>query len=374
MQHKIYLDNASTTKLNKEIYNTYIKLLNEYYVNSDSLYDDGQVALDLQEKSRKAISNFFGVDYKSIIFTSGASEANNMAIKGVCFNSDKRHIITSSIEHSSVLNTMLELKNNFGFDLTILKCDKSGRINLDELKNSLKDDTCLVSIMMVNNEVGSINDIKEISRIVKSYSKALLHVDMVQALGKLDLDLSLVDLASFSAHKINGLKGSGFLYKKAHINLLPLINGGQQEFNLRGGTSNYLVNALLFKTIRLAYENRDLEYIDSLKSYLINELNKIDNIHINSPKDAISNIINFSYTKIYSEVMMNALNLKGIMVSAQSTCSSLNTSGSRVLKEIGYDDLISRTCIRVSLSCSNTIDELKYFIEILKEIISKYGI
>ncbi len=374
VQNKIYLDNASTTKVNKDVLSSYQKLIATYFENSDALYDSSIYIKSLQEKCREAISKYFNVPLKSIIFTSGASESNNMAIKGVALaNKEKKHIITSKIEHSSVMNAVLQLKEVFGYEVTFLDVNENGVINVDDLRSSLREDTCLVSIMYVNNEVGSINPINEISKLVKKESSAYLHVDMVQALGKIDIDLKDIDLASFSAHKIEGLKGSGLLIKKPHVKMIPLISGGQQEFGLRGGTSNSLVNALFYKTIRLFIENNDKKYIKKLNNYLIKELKKIEGILINTPTNSVDNIINISCENIYSEVMMNALNLKGICVSAQSTCSSNSNNPSRVLLAMGYSNLRSNTCIRISLSKDNTIEELDYFIQSLKEIINKYG-
>lgn len=374
VQTKIYFDNASTTKVNEEVLNSYKKLLDEHFANSESLYDSGTIIRDMIEKSRKSIASFFGVSSDCVIFTSGASESNNLAIKGVCFNNlKKKHIITSSIEHSSVFNTIMQLKETFEYDVTVLDVDNNGAISLDDLKNSLKDDTVLVSIMAVNNEVGSINPINEIADIVKKYSRAFLHVDMVQALGKVDINLKNIDLASFSAHKIEGLKGSGILIKKQHVKLKPLICAGQQEFGLRGGTSNALVNILFYKTLRLYFQNKNDLHIENLNKLLINELKKIPEIKINSPSNSVKNIVNFSCDGIFSEIMLNALNKNGIMVSAQSTCSSKSGNPSHVLKAMGFDDLRSNSCIRVSFSRFNTEDEIYYFISTLKEIIKKYG-
>ena len=373
-ERKVYFDNASTTKVNEEVLSSYQKLIATYFENSDALYDAGVNVKTMQEKSRKAIADFFNVNSNNVIFTSSASEANNMAIKGVALlNGDKKHLITSCVEHSSVLNAMYQLRDNFNYDLTILPVNTEGCIDINDLSKALRDDPCLVSIMHVNNEVGSINDIASISKLVKTKSRAVLHIDMVQSLGKVDIDLTNIDLASFSAHKIEGFKGSGFLIKKPHVKLLSLISGGQQEFGLRGGTSNSLLNAILFKTIRLYFENNDNNYIKELNSYFLDKLNKIENINLNSPVNGVSNIINFSYDKIPSEVMLNALNMKGIMVSAQSTCSSNSHNPSRVLKAMGYSDAISNSCIRVSFSVHNTYEEIDYFINCLKEVINKYG-
>ncbi len=374
VQTKIYFDNASTTKVNNDVLSSYKELLATYFENSDSLYDNGTKIRDMMEKSRKSIADFFKINSESVIFTSGASEANNLAIKGLCFNNpEKKHIITTSIEHSSVLNAMYQLKEYFGYDLTVLPVNSEGKVSIRNLEKALRDDTILVSIMYVNNEVGSINDIESISKLIKYKSHAYLHVDMVQALGKIDIKTDNIDLISFSAHKIEGLKGSGILIKKPHVKLLPLINGGQQEFGLRGGTSNALVNILFYKTLRLYYENRNDDYIKMLHDYLLDKLSVIDEVSINSPQDGISNIINFSVKGIMSEVLLNALNIKGIMVSAQSTCASKSGNPSKVLTAMGFSNERSNSCIRVSFSRFNTKDEIDYFIDSLKEIIKTYG-
>ena len=203
----IYLDYVATTPLNQDVLNTYHNLLSKYFYNADSMYDKGIAVNRLMEHSRKLISDYLNVKEDEVIFTSCGSEANNMAIKGVAFQYQNRgkHIITTAIEHSSVYETCKELEEVFGFEVTYLPVDNHGCISLEQLENSIRDDTILVSIMYVNNEIGVINTIEKIKKIVKKHDRVKLHFDMVQALGKLPIDLNDVDLASFSAHKIYGL-------------------------------------------------------------------------------------------------------------------------------------------------------------------------
>ncbi|MFI3284443.1 MAG: cysteine desulfurase family protein [Erysipelotrichaceae bacterium] len=373
MQDRIYLDNASSTSLNEEVATTYTQLLQVHYANSESLYDEGVKLNKLMNQSREAIASFLHVLPHEVLFTSGASESNNLAIKGLCFkHQDRKHIIVSAIEHSSIIETCEQLKRLFNYRITYLKVNPQGRINLQELKEAICADTLLVSIMWVNNEVGTIQDIQAIKSIVKAIPKLYLHVDGVQALGKFDLDLSQIDLASFSAHKIHGLKGSGILIKKFNVELEPLIIAGQQELGLRGGTSNAISNIVFAKTLRLALERqKSIQHIETLYTYLKTELQKIDGVQFNSPDEHCVAILNFS-TPVKSEVMLNALNQQGIMVSALSTCHSAQTS-SHVLKAMGFCHERITSSVRVSLDYSNTKEELDYFITKIKENIKKYG-
>ncbi len=370
--NKIYFDNVSTTSLNKEVLNTYKDLLDKYYCNSDALYDDGVTVYNMQEKARLNISKMLGVEKDEIIFTSGASEANSLAIKGLCLNNQKkRHVITSIYEHSSVYNSFKQLEEVFGFDVTYLKPNEDGVIDPNDVLKNLRDDTLLVSIMLVNNEIGSINDINAIKEIVKKHSGTYFHTDITQGIGKVDIDLKDVDMASFSAHKIHGLKGSGALIKKKHVNLIPLISGGQQEQGIRGGTSNALSNIVLAKTLRIALENKNKEvaYIQELKDYFYLKANEIDGVTINSPYNGVANLINIS-TPIFSEVELNALNARDIMVSSKSTCGSRKNENNRTLQSLNIDE---DKALRVSFDYSNTKEEIDYFIDCLKEDIEKYG-
>lgn len=366
---KVYLDAVSTTSVNKDVKDTYKKLLDEYYCNSDALYDDGVAIYDMQEKSRKLIGDLLKVKKDEIIFTSGASEANSLAIKGLCFsNLNKKHLITSIYEHSSTYNAFKQMEE-FGFEVTYLKPNSEGIIEPEEVKNALRNDTLLVSIMMVNNEIGSVNNINEIGKIVKKHPGTYFHTDITQAIGKVNVDLTNVDMASFSAHKIHGLKGSGVLFRRIHINLSPLISGGQQEFSIRGGTSNALVNIVLAKTLRLALENmeKDKKYIDTLYDCLIKGLDGL--VTINSKNKELKSLVNIS-TPIQSEVLLNALNSKGIMVSSKSTCGSKKNEPNRTLSNMNVDE---NYAIRVSFDATNTLEEIEYFINTLKEILKRYA-
>lgn len=367
---KVYFDNVATTSLNPEVRTTYKKLLDEYYCNSDALYDDGVAIYRMMETARKNIASLLNVYEKEVIFTSGASEANSLAIKGLCLGQNKRkHIITSIYEHSSAFNSIKQLEESFGFKVDYLIPNKKGVISPKQVKEKLSSDTILVSIMCVNNEIGSINDINEIKKIVKQNSGTYFHSDITQAMGKIDIDLKDIDLASFSAHKLHGLKGSGILIKKQHVNLLPIISGGQQEFGIRGGTSNALVNICFAKTLRIALENKEkyAQHLRDLNHYFINEAQKIEGIKINNV--GIDSLINIS-TPVKSEVMLNALNLKGIMVSSKSTCSSREHGTNRALSAIDVDEDYA---IRVSFDYQNTIEEIDYFINSIKEAIQIYG-
>lgn len=376
VQRRIYFDNASTTAVHPEVLKTYESLLEKYFVNSESLYDEGTEVHRMMEKARAAAAGLLGVKSNEIIFTSGSSEANSLAVKGVMFASkDRKHIITSQIEHSSVLNSCRQLERVFGYEVTYLPVSSRGTVSADDVRKALRSDTALVSLMQVNNETGAIFPIDEIREIVKKQSHAYMHVDMTQAMGKIECSMKDIDLASVSAHKLEGLKGSGILVKKAHVQLEPLISGGEQEYGLRGGTSNSPADIVFAKTLRLALENQRKyhDYTAGMKERLLKGLKEIEGIEINSPDDGIVSTVNFSYEKIPSEVMQNALNARGFMVSARSTCESASNNPSYVLTAMGFSERRASCCIRVCLSYHNTPQEIDLFIEALKEIISHYG-
>ena len=376
MSHRIYFDHASSTQIHPEVLDAYVEVLKTYFANSASLYDEGRKVTELLSKSRASIAKLLGVQTNEIIYTSGASESNSSAIKGVCLaNKEKKHIITTCVEHSSVMAVCEQMHRIFDYDITYLPVNYNGVVELEEVKKALREDTAIVSIMAVNNEVGAINPIEEIGEYIKKNSHAYFHVDMTQSIGKIDINLKNIDLASFSAHKIHGLKGSGILIKKAHVPYEPLIAGGEQEMGLRGGTTNAPTHMMLAKTLRLALENRQSnnDACRILQEYTVNKLLEIPGIEINHPKNNIPQLVNFSYEKIPSEVMQNALNAKGFMVSARSTCESATLNTSYVLKAMGYSDLRSSSYIRMSFSKENTKEEIDAFIAAIKETIEHYG-
>lgn len=374
----IFFDSASTTPLHPEVLKTYHYLLDKYFANGDSLYDIGIEVNNLMEQSREIIASLLKVHSNEIIFSSGASESNSMFIKGVAlaYQHKGKHLVTSNVEHSSVKGAFKQLEDVFGFEVSYVPVNDQGVITPEVLKKYIRKDTILVSIMSINNEMGAINNIRELSKVVKENSRAFFHSDCTQSLGKHDLDLDVLDAASFSAHKIYGCKGSGFLYKKQNIQLIPLINGGQQEFELRGGTSNHPSNIVLAKTLRLALENQKehFEHVNQLNNLLRRELNKMDEILLNSSEEATPYILNFSCTCMTSEILLNALNERKIYVSAKSTCHSKTRSASDVLLAMGIDKERASQAIRVSFSYLNNENEVLEFVKNLKEIFYEYRI
>ena len=371
----IYLDYVSTTPLNEDVNKTYHSLLEKHFANGDSLYSLGLEANGLMEKSRTLIAKMLQVKDNEIFFTSGASESNNTAIKGCAFQYQNRgkHIITSSVEHSSVHNTCLQLRDVFGFDVDFISVDENGTLDLKELEDKIRDDTILVSIMYVNNEVGMVNPIEEISHMIKRKNpKTKFHVDMVQALGKLPIDLSFVDLASFSAHKIYGLKGSGLLFKRENTSIVPLINGGQQESGLRGGTSNTATHTMFAKTLRLALDKREEKYayVKELNRYVRDQLSHFEDVVINTPVENSSPyILNFSCLGYKPEVILHALESKGCYVSTKSTCASRGSDVSHTLQAMHVSLERGKSAIRISFSHLTTMEQLKEFISHLDDVL-----
>ncbi|MEG0329561.1 MAG: cysteine desulfurase family protein [Longicatena sp.] len=372
----IYLDYSSTTPIQSEVLKTYTMLLSSYYGNSDSLHDLGRESSKLMEQSRAQIAQLLHVLEEEIYFTSCASESNNYAIKGYAWKNQKKgkHIITSCVEHSSILNACEQLETEFGFEITYLPLTKAGIVDVDELQKALRKDTILVSLMMVNNETGALNPIKECAKIVHEGSRAAFHMDGVQGLGKYPVDLSYVDMATFSAHKIYGLKGSAIFFKRKNIEVMSLISGGQQERGLRGGTSNTPCNIVFAKTLRLALTdlNEHQIYVGALNKYLREQLSMIEDVVINSDIHCSVYILNISCLKIGSEIMLNALNERGFCVSAQSTCSSKSKAISKVILAMGLGVERATHAIRISLSHMTTKEELTKFSNAIKEICHDY--
>lgn len=372
----IYFDYASTTPLRKEVLDTYTKVLQTYYANADSLHDLGRESQRLMEKSRAQIAQLFSVQSDELFFTSCASESNSYAIKGFALANATRgkHIITTCVEHSSILHSCDQLEEEFGFRITRLPVNEEGIVNLEDLRTAICPDTILVSCMYVNNETGAINPLKEIAEIVHTSSRACFHSDCVQALGKLPIPFDCLDMATFSAHKIYGLKGSALLYKKRNLRLLSLISGGQQEQGIRGGTSNAPANIVFAKTLRLALEEQAMHtaYVQKLHDVLCEQLAQLPDVVLNSPKDAVPHIVNVSFLKVGSEIMLNALNERGFCVSAQSTCSSKSKAFSYVLAAMGKSEVIATHAIRISLSHLTTMQEVDALLQALKEINHDY--
>ena len=375
MDNVIYLDNAATSKVHPEVLESFNQITLKYFANPSSIHALGQEAQRLLEKSREQILNLFNLKHHEVIFTSGATEANNLAIKGYAFANKGRgnHIITTAIEHPSVLNTVKQLEK-YGFEVTILPVNEKGIIEVNSLKAAIKDDTILVSIMSVNNETGAINPIKEVGEILKNYPKIAFHVDMTQAIGKIDIPLDNIDMFSFAGHKIHGLLGSGALIKEKKIILEPLNNGGGQENNLRSGTNTLALSASLAKALRLAINSQKENYekVSRLRDYLLSYLkDNPDKYHLNSFDLDNPYIVNFSLLEHKASVVVEALSNKGIMVSSLSACHSKNEDYSYVIYAMNQDMKLAHNTIRVSFSYENTVDDVNALIRGLKQIVKE---
>lgn len=373
----IYFDNSSTTSVSPEVLDVYKQMLDQTYGNPDSLHALGRKANSLMEKSRLVIANLLRVNPNEILFTGSASEANTMALVGYALANQSRgkHILISNVEHPSIDHSA-DFLNQLGFEVEKMPINEEGIITPELVKERMRKDTILVSTMHVNNEMGAINPISEIEKVVHTHPTCSYHVDCVQSFSKIDIPFEKLDMATISAHKIHGLKGSGLLMKKEKLQLMPIIQGGQQEQSLRGGTQNAPVNIALAKTIRLALEEQAEVYkkISKLNQYLRNELSKMEGAHINSPSKALPFILNIGFDQLTSEVLLNALDAKGICVSAKSTCSSHSANESATLLAMGKDKKAATHMIRLSFSKYNTIEEAQRFIQVCKEIIRDYGL
>ena len=374
--NNIYLDYAATTSVRKEILDSYVKLLDINFANSDSIHKLGNEAGRYLARARNQIASLLKVKDKEVIFTSGSSESNNLAIKGaaLAYKSRGNHLITSAIEHPSVLESFKWLEEHFGFEVTYLPVNEDGIITLECLKRAIRQDTILVSIMAINNEIGSLNDIKELSKCVKENTHAIFHCDATQAMGKEIIDYSYVDLYNFSSHKIYSLKGSSVLIKKEKVRLVPLISGGQQEFSIRGGTSNWPAHVMTSKALRLTLENFDKEHnhVKMIYNHLIDRLNEKfkDQLIINSPKNGSVYILNFAFKNKRGEIIVNALSEKGIYVSSKSACSSYSKEISNSVYALTKDEFISKNSLRVSFSYLTSKEEIDIFVCELENIVN----
>ena len=375
MDKIIYLDNAATSKVDQEVLDSYNQITTKYFANPSSIHHLGQEANRLLEKSREQVLKLLSLSHHEVIFTSGATEANNLAIKGYAYANRGRgnHLITTATEHPSVLNAMKQLQEE-GFVLTILPVNEKGQVEVNSVSAAIRDETILISVMAVNNETGAINPIREISDIAKKYPKIAFHVDMVQAIGKVDIPLDNIDMISIAGHKIHGLLGSGVLIKEKKIILKPLLNGGGQENNLRSGTNTLALSASLAKALRIAidHQKENYEHVKSLADYLLNYLiDNDDKYVINSSCKDNPYIVNFSLKKHKASVVVEALSNRNIMVSSLSACHSKGEDYSYVVYAMNKDMCLAHNTIRVSFSYDNTLEEVKTFTKELTAIIKE---
>lgn len=373
----IYLDNSATTKPDVSVLDSYMKVSSNFWANPSSMHQFGGEADKLVERARSQVASILDVKSSEIIFTSGGTESNNIAIKGIAKQYANRgnHIITSRIEHPSVREPFEQLAEN-GFRVTFLPVNSDGRIYIEDLKNAISEETILVSIMHVNNEIGTIEPIEEIGAIVKKYPKCFFHVDGIQGFGKVSLDLekSNIDLYSLSAHKFYGLKGTGILYVRDGIQLAPIMAGGNQERKIRSGTVNVAGAVSVAKAMRVSIEKYN-EYLIKLKemhSFLYRELSKIDGVVMNSPLVGCApHIVNFSVPDLNNEVFARTLEEKQIFVSTTSACSSKTKMISKVVSELGKGDKVAGSSVRLSLCFENTQEEIETTLEVIHQSMKK---
>jgi len=369
----IYFDNSATTKPYKEVLDSFLTVSSEYFGNPSSLHSMGGQAEKLLFQAREQVAKLLNVKSSEIYFTSGGTESNNIAIKGAALlNRNKgRHLITTSVEHASVRAAMEQLEHE-GFEITYLPVDENGRVRPNDVEQAIRKDTILISIMQVNNEVGTVQPIKEIGEMKKKHPHILFHVDTVQGIGKVPLSLyeSSVDLCSLSAHKFHGLKGTGILFIREGARLAPLFSGGNQERKMRSGTENVAGAVALAKALRMTMGKSEtgMERMKKIKSMLRSGLHEIEGVVVHTPiENSAPHIVNFSLSGMKSEVFIHALEQQGVFVSTTSACSSKKKSPSKTLLAMGVSESLAESAIRISLSFDNTEEEAKKAILVMKK-------
>lgn len=378
MSRKIYLDNAATKKVSKEVLEEMRKYFDEMYGNpSSQLYELGRKSKEAIEKARGQLAKFINADEKEIYFTAGGTESDNWAVKGVAFANLKKgkHIITTKIEHHAVLHTC-EYLEKFGIETTYLDVDEYGMINLEELKNSIRPDTILISVMYANNEIGTIQPIEKIGEIAHEHG-IIFHTDAVQALGavKIDVKSQHIDLMSVSAHKIGGPKGIGAMYIRKGVKIDNFIHGGGQERGKRAGTEGVQNIVGFGKAVEIAARDFDkhIEGLTSKRDRLIEGIKaNIPNIVLNGhPTMRLPNNVNFSYKLVEGESILLMLDMEGIAASSGSACTSGSLDPSHVLLATGLDHGTAHGSIRFTLSEETTDEDIDYVIEKMKAIIER---
>ncbi len=377
----IYFDNSATTPIDPSVLETYQKVSENYFGNPSSLHQLGDNPTKLLQQARVQIAQTLGVKADEIYFTSGGTEGDNWAIKGTAIEKARfgKHIITSSVEHPAVYETMKQLED-LGWEVTYLPVDEQGIISVEDLKEALREDTVLVSIMAVNNEVGSLQPIEEIGAVLTDYPNIHFHVDAVQALGLTDLHLgpeSRVDIAVFSGHKFKAPRGIGFIYLKEGRQLAPLLTGGGQEKNMRSGTENLPAIAAMARAVRLVFEEQAQKqaHLRKLQNKLRKYLEQQEKVTIFSPTNPAPHILCFGITGIRGEVTVHALEEYEIYISTTSACSSRATDAeSSTLSAMGVEKKVAETANRVSFSATNTEAEVDEFIRAFAEVLEKFEV
>jgi cysteine desulfurase len=368
---RAYLDNGASTKVDPEVVKAMKLYFTEKYGNASSIHSFGRKGKEVLESSRKTIAEAINAKPEEIIFTSGGTESNNLALKGISFSSNKKHIITTKIEHDSVLETCKWLEKR-GYKITYLEVDEQGFVDIKQLEKEINPDTLLVSIIHGSNEIGAIQDLESIGKICKQ-NKVLFHTDACQSFTKTELDVEKfnLDLVTLNAHKIHGPKGVGILYIKKGTKITPLSHGGGHEFNLRSGTENIPGIVGFAEAVKLAKEEH-IKYMIKLRDKIINEVLKIPETRLNGPKNnRLCNNANFSFRKIEGESIIGSLDIKGIAASTGSACSSHSLEPSHVLLALGLSREEAHGSLRLTISRFTKEEEIDYLVKVLPGVVKK---
>ena len=370
----IYFDNAATTKIYDDALTSYVQVSQKFFGNPSSLHQLGVDAFQVLTKARAQVANLLSVQPEEIFFTSGGTESNNWAIKGTALEKSVfgKHIITTKIEHPSVLQTCKQLER-FGFEVTYLDVDSKGIVNVEQLKESLRKDTILVSVMAVNNEVGAVQPIAEIAQVLEAYPSIHFHVDAVQAVERVSqlLAIGRIDLLSLSAHKFHGPRGVGILHKKFGRKIQALLTGGGQEKGERSTTENLPGIVSTTKALRMALEEKSIT--GELRNQLWKELATKPEIRIFSPEDGASHVLCFAIKGVRGEVLVHAFENHGIYISTTSACSSKKGDSSSTLYAMDVPTEWATGAVRVSFSNDNTTEEIEQFVDVLHQLMKQFS-
>ena len=370
----IYFDNAATTKIYDDALTSYVQVSQKFFGNPSSLHQLGVDAYQVLTKARAQVASLLSVLPEEIFFTSGGTESNNWAIKGTALEKSVfgKHIITTKIEHPSVLQTCKQLER-FGFEVTYLDADSKGIVNVEQLKESLRKETILVSVMAVNNEVGAVQPIAEIAKVLEEYPSIHFHVDAVQAVERASqlLAIERIDLLSLSAHKFHGPRGVGIMYKKFGRKIQALLTGGGQEKGERSTTENLPGIVATTKALRMAIEEKSVT--GELRSQLWKELVTKPEIRIFSPEDGASHVLCFAIKGVRGEVVVHAFENHGIYISTTSACSSKKADSSSTLYAMDVPTEWATGAVRVSFSNDNTKEEVEQFINVLHQLMKQFS-
>ncbi|KAF0395247.1 aminotransferase class V-fold PLP-dependent enzyme [Pediococcus pentosaceus] len=377
----IYFDNSATTKVDKNVLETYQKVSNKIWGNPSSLHDMGEMSFNLLEQSRKQIASLLNVKPHEIFFTSGGTEGDNWVIKGTAMEKRMygKHLIATAVEHPAVKNSMEQLAQ-LGFDITYLPVDDEGRINIQDLKDAIRPDTILVSIMAINNEIGTIQPLLKAAEVLKDYPKVHFHIDAVQGIGK-GIQAAImndrVDFVTFSGHKFHSPRGVGFIYAREGRRIAPLLTGGGQEKNLRSGTENLPAIAGMAKALRLLLDGEDQKVAlqESIKEKIYNHVTKFEKVVAFSKIQAnfAPHILCFAIKGVRGETIVHAFESHGIYISTTSACSSKKQQASSTLTAMKIDSTISTSAVRVSLDSANSLEEADEFNRIFDQLYQDFS-